>query len=89
MLKSIEPLSKSGEAFEAKTLMRHFTLDVFTNCVFGVKSDALTNPNSEMKAVIEKITGGEKGFTGKHLKLSYRFRWGNIMVVFLFSLAKF
>ena len=66
----MEPLSKSGEAFEAKALMRNFTMDVFVNCVFGLRSDALSNPDSEIKKVIERITGGAEGMTGSNLKKS-------------------
>ena len=64
-MKSMEPIAKSGKEVEAKSLMRNFSLDVFVNCVFGIKCDALTNPDSEIKKVVEKLIGGEEGFSSK------------------------
>nr|CAD7403843.1 unnamed protein product [Timema cristinae] len=51
----IEQQSVEGKPILVKETMARFTTDVISSCAFGVKSNAMTDPNSEFRKILRKI----------------------------------
>nr|CAD7462466.1 unnamed protein product [Timema tahoe] len=51
----IEQESVKGKPILVKETMARFTTDVIASCAFGVKSNAMTDPNSEFRKILRRI----------------------------------
>nr|CAD7398205.1 unnamed protein product [Timema poppensis] len=51
----IEQQSFGGKPIPVKETMARFTTDVISSCAFGVKSNAMTDVNSEFRKILRKI----------------------------------
>nr|CAD7603115.1 unnamed protein product [Timema genevievae] len=51
----IEQESVKGKPILVKETMARFSTDVIASCAFGVKSNAMTDPNSEFRKILRKI----------------------------------
>ncbi|XP_059484972.1 cytochrome P450 9e2-like [Neocloeon triangulifer] len=51
----LDKISKSGKPFETKDLVSRFTTDIISSCAFGVKSNAIDDPNTEFRVMGRKL----------------------------------
>ncbi len=59
----LKQYAESGKEFDAKEMMTRLTLDVISECGFGVKANGIAEENSTFRKMVTKMTGANDPMT--------------------------